>query len=100
MKNNKIQIIRAILALFVVLIHALPNNTELRIILRPILNISVAGFIFLSGFLTKLDIETKAFYKKRVLTVLVPYLIFSVLYSIPEIMHLNLLDSLEFLVKT
>lgn len=99
MKNNKIQIIRAILALFVVLIHALPNNTELRIILRSILNISVAGFIFLSGFLTKLDVETKAFYKKRVLTVLVPYLIFSVLYSIPEIMHLNLPDSLELLVK-
>lgn len=99
MKNNKIQIIRAILALFVILIHTLPNNMELRIILRPILNISVAGFIFLSGFLTKLDIETKVFYRKRILTVLVPYLIFSVLYSIPEIMQLNLLDSLKLLVK-
>lgn len=99
MKNNKIQIIRAILAIFVVLIHTLPNNIELRIILRPILNISVAGFIFLSGFLTKLDIETRAFYKKRILTVLVPYLIFSVLYSIPEIMHLNLTDSLKLLAK-
>ena len=99
MKNNKIQIIRAILAIFVVLTHTLPNNMELRIILRPILNISVAGFIFLSGFLTKLDIETKAFYKKRILAVLVPYLIFSVLYSIPEIMHLSLLDSLKLLAK-
>lgn len=99
MKNSKIQIIRAILALFVILIHTLPNNEELRIILRPVLNISVAGFIFLSGFLTKLDLETKVFYKKRILTVLVPYLIFSVLYSIPEIMHLNLLDSLKLLAK-
>ena len=99
MKNNKIQVIRAILALFVILIHTLPDNEELRIILRPVLNISVAGFIFLSGFLTKLDIKTKEFCKKRILTVLVPYLIFSMLYTIPSMMQLAPLSALKLAFK-
>ena len=82
MKNRNIQIIRAILAIFVVAIHTLPDNIMLKIWIRPLINISVAGFIYLSGYLTKLSIRTKILYKKRILTVLIPYIIFTIAYTI------------------
>lgn len=99
MKNNKIQIVRAILALFVVAIHTLPDNHNIRIVVRPFLNISVAAFIFLSGYLTKLEIDTKQFYKKRLLTVLLPYLIFTVAYSAPAMLSSTVVDATKVLCK-
>lgn len=82
MKNSGIQILRAIFAAMVVLIHTLPNNYEIKAIVRPFLNVAVAGFIFLSGYLTKVDIDTKAFYKKRIINVLVPYVLFTIIYTV------------------
>lgn len=82
MKNSKIQIVRAILALIVVMIHAMPSFSVPRIIARPFLNIAVAGFIFLSGFLTKTNVETKKIYKKRIMVSLIPYMLFTIFYTI------------------
>lgn len=82
MKNNKIQILRAILAITVVTVHILPANNELKVFVRPFLNIAVAGFIFVSGYLTKLNFNTKEFYKKRILTVLIPYILFTIFYTV------------------
>lgn len=83
MKNNKIQIIRAVLALVVVLIHTFTRNSnELLITCRPFMNVAVAGFIFLSGFLTKVSINEKGTYKKRIITALIPYIVFSLYYTI------------------
>jgi surface polysaccharide O-acyltransferase-like enzyme len=53
------------------------------VIARPFVNIGVPIFLFLSGYLTK--IENKdwiAFFKKRIIRVLIPYLIWTVLYTI------------------
>ena len=42
---------------------------------------AVAGFIFLSGYLTKMDINSKNV-RKRFFTVLIPYVIFTVFYTV------------------
>ena len=51
---------------------------------RPILNFSVALFLFISGYLTcqKID-DIKSFYKRRLLRVGIPYVIWSIAYMIP-----------------
>ena len=82
MKNNNVQILRAVLAIAVVAVHTLPVNNELKVFIRPFLNITVAGFIFISGYLTKLNFNTKEFYKKRILTVLIPYILFTIFYTV------------------
>ena len=81
-KNLKIQILRAIAIIAVVAIHTMPKN-EMSIILRPLVNFAVPLFIFLSGYLTKIQIDNvKQFYKRRILRVLIPYIIWSILYTI------------------
>lgn len=83
MKNKRIQAVRGILALAVILVHIMPiEDNVIRIYLRPFCNMAVAGFIFLSGYLTKLEFDTKKFYRKRLLTVLIPYIVFTVFYTI------------------
>lgn len=50
---------------------------------RPFLNFSVAMFIFLSGYLTNIDVsDIKGFYKKRIIKVAIPYIIWSIIYII------------------
>lgn len=80
--NKKIQILRAIAIIAVVLIHT--NVTGIiGVINRPFLNFAVALFIFLSGYLTDINInDWKKFYKKRILRVLIPYVIWSCIYTI------------------
>lgn len=80
-KNPKIQIIRAISITAVLLIHTCNIGVE-QIYVRPFLNFAVATFLFLSGYLTNVSkINTKHFYKKRILRVLIPYIIWSILYT-------------------
>lgn len=80
--SNKIQICRAIAIIAVVIIHNCPQEYE-GIVIRCFVNFAVALFIFLSGYLTKLvNNDIKMFYKKRLLRVIIPYCIWSMLYTI------------------
>lgn len=84
MKNQKIQIFRALAIIAVVMIHTTPPG-EWQVFCKPFINFAVATFIFLSGYLTKDQGEDwKSFYFRRIRRVAVPYLIWSVLYSIPD----------------
>lgn len=84
-KNNTIQILRAIAIIAVVIIHTTPP-AEWQVFCRPFINYAVALFLFLSGYLTKSENNNwKTFYKKRISRVIIPYIIWSVIYSIPNI---------------
>ena len=84
MKDQKIQIFRAFAIIAVVMIHTTPPG-EWQVFCKPFINFAVATFIFLSGYLTKDQGEDwKSFYFRRIRRVAVPYLIWSVLYSIPD----------------
>ena len=53
------------------------------VIVRCFVNFAVALFIFLSGYLTRIiNTDIMTFYKKRLLRVIIPYCIWSVLYTI------------------
>lgn len=83
-KSIHIQFLRGIAILAVVMIHSSVPGVY-QVLLRPFINFAVALFIFLSGYLTKTKIANVwQFYKKRILKVLVPYLIWSVIYASPE----------------
>lgn len=80
--SNKIQICRAIAIIAVVIIHNCPQEYE-GIVIRCFVNFAVALFIFLSGYLTNLvNNNIKIFYKKRLMRVIIPYCIWSILYTI------------------
>ena len=80
-KNAKIQILRALCIIAVVLIHTCPNSLT-EVYVRPFLNFAVATFLFLSGYLTNLSkIKKKDFYKKRMLRILSPYILWSISYT-------------------
>lgn len=81
-KNNTIQLIRALAIIAVVMIHMTPSGMY-QVFCRPFINYAVATFLFLSGFLTKIDNDDWiSFYKKRIKRVLIPYLIWTVLYTL------------------
>lgn len=80
--NSKIQLLRGISIISVVAIH---TNTKgiLSVIDRPFLNFSVAMFLFCSGYLTNLDVgEIGKFFKKRIIKVGIPYIIWSIIYTV------------------
>ena len=80
-KNPKIQILRALSIISVVIIHMLPSGLS-QVFLRPFLNFAVATFLFLSGYLTNLSIYNwKVFCKKRILRVIIPYIIWTIIYT-------------------
>ncbi|WP_196002084.1 acyltransferase [Clostridium sp. 1001271B_151109_B4] len=82
MKDKSIQCLRALSILAVVLIHSLPN-ADSSIYVRQFINFCVAMFIFISGYLTDINIDdTKKFYKKRILRVIFPYLIWSAIFIV------------------
>lgn len=81
-KLNNIQVIRVLCIIAVVTIHTCPSG-QIGIFLRPFLNFCVSIFIFLSGYLTKMLIEDKSKYiKKRLSRVIIPYIIWSIIYII------------------
>lgn len=82
-KDNYFQYLRALAILAVILIHVLPQ-TSYSIIIRQFVNFSVGMFLFLSGYLTsEKSVENiKEFYKKRIIRVLIPYLIWSLVWVV------------------
>lgn len=81
MKNSKIQILRAISIIAVVLIHTCPHGIT-QVYIRPFINFSVGLFLFLSGYLTNIDsINKNTFYKKRIFRVMFPYIIWTIVYT-------------------
>ena len=76
---------RAIAIIAVVMIHTTPAG-QWQVFCKPFINFAVATFIFLSGYLTKTDNDNwLKFYVRRITRVLVPYIIWTVIYSIPDI---------------
>lgn len=85
-RNNMIQIFRAISIIAVVMIHTTPLG-ECQVFCRPFINFAVATFLFLSGYLTKIENDNWcSFYKKRIIRVFIPYVIWSVVYTLPSIL--------------
>lgn len=85
-RNNMIQIFRAFAIIAVVMIHTTPDG-EWQVFCRPFINFSVATFLFLSGYLTRTENDNwYVFCKKRIVRVLIPYVIWTVLYCIPCIL--------------
>ena len=81
-KNQKIQVVRGIAVIAVVLIHTCPLGMY-QVIARPFINFCVATFLFLSGYLTKTENDNwPAFFRKRILRVLIPYVIWNVSYTL------------------
>ena len=77
------------------MIHTTPAG-EMQVICKPFINFAVATFVFLSGYLTKADNDDwLAFYRRRITRVLVPYFIWTVIYSIQDIQS----EGLSVLVK-
>lgn len=80
-RNNKVQLLRGLAIIAVVMIHTLTGE-DWQMFCGPFVNFAVATFLFLSGYLTKLENENwRAFYRKRIVRVLIPYIVWSVLYS-------------------
>lgn len=80
-KNYKVQMLRALAIIAVVLIHTCPGGNY-QVVFRPFINYAVALFLFLSGYLTRYTSDLKRFYKKRIFRVLVPYVIWNILYTL------------------
>lgn len=88
-----VQVFRAIAIIAVVMIHTTPEG-EWQVFCRPFINFSVATFLFLSGYLTKVENNNWTFLcKKRIFRVIIPYFIWTILYSWPTIKH-NGIESL------
>lgn len=82
--NKNIQALRGLAIIAVVLIHTCPSGLS-QVFVRPFLNFAVAMFIFLSGNLTKTENEDWIhFIKKRCLRVLIPYFIWTIVYTLPS----------------
>lgn len=64
------------------MIHMTPSGMY-QVFCRPFINFAVATFLFLSGYLTRIDNDNWiAFYKKRIKRVIIPYIIWTVLYTL------------------
>lgn len=82
-RNDTVQVFRALAIIAVVMIHTVPHG-EWQVIVRPFVNFSVATFIFLSGYFTRMENDNwRRLYKRRVVRVIVPYIVWSVLYTLP-----------------
>lgn len=79
--KNRIQIIRAIAIISVLVIHTV-GQSPYELYIRPLVNFGVGVFLFLSGFLTPHIEDVKVFYTKRILRVFIPYLVWSLLLCV------------------
>ena len=71
------------MAIVVVTIHVFAKYNYMTLaICRPFMNVAVAGFVFLSGYLTNTSVKAKELYKRRICIVLLPYIIFTFFYTI------------------
>lgn len=90
-----VQVFRAFAIIAVVMIHTSAQGYQ-QVFVRPFINFAVATFLFLSGYLTKIETDNwKHFYIKRIVRVAIPYVIWSVFYTFasrhPEKLLTNLL---------
>lgn len=84
-KNNYFQMIRGICIFLVIVIHVLPGNTNLNIIIRSFVNFAVGVFIFLSGYFVnteKVIEEPKKWMIIRLKRIGIPFILFSTLAAI------------------
>lgn len=77
-KSNKIQMLRGLAIIAVVFIHNTPNGLA-QVWLRPFMNFAVGLFLFLSGMLSNAE---KWNPKKRIMKVVVPYIIWTLIYVV------------------
>ncbi len=83
-QRQNIQIIRAVAAFCVVMTHTILWDAH-EMAVRPLINGAVPVFLFLSGYLTELPIaDIAAFYRKRILRIFFPYLLWSILYTVAQ----------------
>ena len=83
-KNEKIQLLRGLAIVAVVMIHTSPSGYG-QVWIRPFINWAVPMFLFLSGYLTKLENDNwPSLIGKRVLRVMIPFLLWSLIYTIPN----------------
>lgn len=83
-KIANIQHLRGLAIIAVIIIHS--NMLDLlRVTIRPFVNYAVALFLFLSGYLTKLNIDnTREFFSRRIKKVVIPYIIWSVIFYVTD----------------
>ena len=77
-KSDRIQVLRGLSTIAVVLIHNTPIGL-MQVWCRPFVNFSVGCFLFLSGLLSTAD-RWKP--KKRIIKVVIPYLIWTLIYVV------------------
>ena len=84
MKITKVQVFRALAIIAVVMIHTTPEGA-CQIYIKPFINFAVATCLFLSGYLTSAKSDNwMMFYRKRIIRVIIPYLIWTIIYSISD----------------
>lgn len=82
--NKKIQIIRALAICAVIMIHSNAGGI-IGVCIRPFINFAVAMFLFCSGYLTNVENDSWSnFYKKRLMKVVIPYIIWSIIYTVAK----------------
>ena len=82
--NTKIQVLRGLAIIAVVMIHTCPSGYA-QVWIRPFINWAVPLFLFLSGYLTKMENDNwSSLIRKRVLKVMIPYLLWTLIYTIPN----------------
>ena len=77
-KSYKIQLLRGLAILAVVFIHNTPGG-KWSVVCRPFLNFSVGMFLFLSGMLSSAQRWNP---KKRIVKVVVPYILWTLIYVV------------------
>lgn len=83
-KEKRIQQARGLAIVAVVIIHSGPDVAIASLIVRSAVNFCVGLFLFLSGYLTSVDkvlINPYSFCGRRILRVMIPYTIWSVIVS-------------------
>lgn len=92
---DEINYLRAIAIIGVLIIHTTDDTSAVReltgltfslMYLEELVRFSVPMFVFVSGFVLhnkyKSELPMKEFYKKRFMVILIPYLIFSIIYCV------------------
>lgn len=77
-QSNNIQILRGLAIIAVVFIHNTPTGLS-QVFIRPFLNFSVGLFLFLSGMLSQASSWKPT---KRIIKVLIPYVLWTLIYSV------------------
>lgn len=79
-QRDRIQVIRGLAIIAVVFIHSTPDfSPGVEIFFKPFVNFAVGTFLFLSGMLSDAGCWNPA---KRIKKVLVPYVVWSLIYAI------------------